>query len=319
MASTRSRLARLARPLLGPRLTAVARAREADLRRLVQARRQAGQERRQAAQEAAVSADLTALAVRFGTDKWGDHRYTPHYQRHLEHLRDRPVTLLEIGIGGYSRAGDGGASLRMWKQFFPHGRIYGLDLHDKSFVDEPRIKAFRGSQADPEVLRAIVDEIGRPDVVIDDGSHRSEHVIASFEVLFPLLADDGIYVVEDTQTSYWPRYGGDLDPAADGTSLAMLKRLTDGLNHEELLDPDHRPSYTDLHVVGMHWYHNLVFVQKGVNQEGSPAKEALLRTLAAEAAAAGKPDQGSGPEQPEPPQVIDLRDPAPDRVRSDQP
>ena len=32
--------------------------------------------------------DLTALATHFGTDKWGVHRYTPHYERHLQHLRD---------------------------------------------------------------------------------------------------------------------------------------------------------------------------------------------------------------------------------------
>ncbi|UUZ57759.1 hypothetical protein [Nocardioides sp. B-3] len=29
-----------------------------------------------------MSLDLTELAVEFGTDKWGVHRYTPHYQRH---------------------------------------------------------------------------------------------------------------------------------------------------------------------------------------------------------------------------------------------
>lgn len=271
------RYARFVAPLLGERRTRA-------LRAALARRRERAAEQQEAAALASIAADLTALAVHFGTDKWGDHKYTQHYQRHLQHLRDRPVTLLELGIGGYSRAGDGGASLRMWKQFFPQGRIYGLDIHDKSFVDEPRIKSFRGSQADPEVLGRIIEEIGRPDVVIDDGSHRSEHVIASFEILFPLLADDGIYVVEDTQTSYWPRYGGDPDPQADGTSLAMLKRLTDGLNHEEYLLPDYQPSYTDLHIVGMHWYHNLVFIEKGENREGSPAKAAMLRTIDLEAA-----------------------------------
>ena len=30
---------------------------------------------------------LTELAEEFGTDKWGVHRYTPHYERHLQHLR----------------------------------------------------------------------------------------------------------------------------------------------------------------------------------------------------------------------------------------
>lgn len=221
--------------------------------------------------------NLTWLARHFKTDKWGAHHYTPHYQGHLAHLRDKPINLLEIGIGGYSRAGAGGASLRMWKHFFPHGQIYGLDISDKSFVEEPRIRAFQGSQADPDLLARIVAEIGRLDVVIDDGSHRPAHVVATFAILFPLLADDGIYVVEDTQTSYWPEWGGAEDPADPNTSMALLKRLTDGLNYEEYVDESHEPTYADKHVVGVHFYHNLVFIEKGRNEEGT-RKRAILKT-----------------------------------------
>jgi hypothetical protein len=224
--------------------------------------------------------DLTRLARRFRTDKWGDHRYTPHYQRHLEHLRDQPVNLLEIGIGGYSRAGKGGASLRMWKSFFPAGSIYGLDIQDKSFVEEPRIRVFQGDQSDAELLNLIAKEIGRLDIVIDDGSHRSEHVIASFETLFPLMPDGGVYVVEDTQTSYWPEWGGAADIDDPGTSMAMLKRLTDGLNYEEFVTEPYRPSYTDLNVVGVHFYHNLVFIEKGRNAEGTRKKQILRQRYA---------------------------------------
>ncbi|HET9842236.1 MAG TPA: hypothetical protein VFQ01_09545, partial [Nocardioides sp.] len=41
---------------------------------------------------------LTALAQEFGSDKWGVHRYTPHYQRHFAPLRDREMLVLELGI-----------------------------------------------------------------------------------------------------------------------------------------------------------------------------------------------------------------------------
>ena len=68
-----------------------------------------------------MSLDLTELAVEFGTDKWGVHRYTPHYQRHLEHLRDEKFVLLEIGIGGYTRKRRSGASLKMWQLVLPEG------------------------------------------------------------------------------------------------------------------------------------------------------------------------------------------------------
>lgn len=234
--------------------------------------------------------DLTWLGRHFKTDKAGTHQYTQHYARHFAHLRDREVVVLEIGIGGYSREGAGGASLRMWKHYFRNGRIHGLDIEDKSFVDEDRIRSFQGSQDDPDLLRRIVDEIGRPDVVIDDGSHRPEHILATFDVLFPLLADDGIYVVEDTQTSYWPEWGGAEDPEDRSTSMAMLKRLADGLNHVEYVVEPYEPTYTDRHVVGVHFYHNLVFVQKGLNTEGT-RKKAILRQRYAEPPAAAVPQQ----------------------------
>src|SRR3954454_15159557 len=77
--------------------------------------------------ERAQRQSLTALAEQFGTDKWGRHRYTPHYEKHLRHLRQRSFALLEIGIGGYARERQGGASLRMWKAYFPAAQIVGLD------------------------------------------------------------------------------------------------------------------------------------------------------------------------------------------------
>jgi hypothetical protein len=210
---------------------------------------------------------LTDLAERFGTDKWGDqHRYTPHYERHLRHLRRRKFVLLEIGIGGYSRESAGGASLRMWKAFFPRATIVGLDIHDKRFAREERIHTVRGSQANPAVLDRIVTRFSPPLVVIDDGSHRPEHIRASFEHLFPRLPDQAIYAIEDTQTSYWPEWGGSEDLADPATSMNLVKHLVDGLNHIEFLDPDYVPSYTDLNVVGVHAYHNLVFIQKGDNR-----------------------------------------------------
>ena len=218
---------------------------------------------------------LTELAQEFGTDKWGDHRYTPHYQRHLEHLRREKFTLLEIGIGGYARQRRGGASLRMWKHFFPRAQIFGLDIEDKSFVDRHRIRTFQGSQADEAVLKEIWAEADDIRVVIDDGSHRPEHIRETFRVLFPLLPDGGIYAIEDTQTSYWPEWGGSEDRNDPRTTMALVKDLIDGLNHEEFLDEDYEPTYTDQHVVGVHCYHNLVVIEKGDNREGSNKHKAL--------------------------------------------
>jgi hypothetical protein len=156
----------------------------------------------------------------------------------------------------------------MWKRYFPYGQIYGLDIYDKRPHEEDRIRIFQGSQADESFLQEMVRQIGRLDIVIDDGSHRSEHVIKTFEVLFPLLHESGIYAIEDLHTSYSPDYGGSSEDLESGrTSVGMLKKLVDGLHYQHSRDAGRVPSYVDRHIVELHFYHNLVIIQKGLNSE----------------------------------------------------
>jgi demethylmacrocin O-methyltransferase len=218
---------------------------------------------------------LTAIAKRTGTDKWGLHYYTPHYERHLAHLRDESFVLLEIGVGGYARTGEGGGSVRMWRRYFPKAQIVGLDIEDKSFLDRPRLTTVLGDQTDSEVLTSIIERFGTPRVVIDDGSHRPADIIRTFEILFPQLPDGAIYAIEDTQTSYWPEFGGSEDRESPDTTMSFVKRLLDGLNHEEFLDPTYEPTYSDTHIRAVHCYHNLVVIEKGDNREGSNKRRVL--------------------------------------------
>ncbi|MFE0021516.1 class I SAM-dependent methyltransferase [Amycolatopsis sp. NPDC059021] len=218
--------------------------------------------------------DLDELAVRTGTDKWGGHWYTPQYGRHFEAYRDRRVKILEIGVGGYNVPTAGGESLRMWKNYFRRGLVYGIDFFDKTALAEPRIRVFRGDQSDPVFLAGVLDEIGTPDIVIDDGSHLCDHVLAAFRVLFPRLATGGLYVIEDLQSSYWPGWNGGRTGLDDpGTTTGFLKGLLDGLHHAEHADPPGRvKADTDDSVTGMHVYHNIAFLEKGINSEqGAPS------------------------------------------------
>jgi ribosomal protein S16 len=233
--------------------------------------------RRLRSHEAPPRPSLTELAQHTGTDKWGLHYYTPHYERHLGHLRDQHFVLLEIGVGGYARSGQGGGSLRMWRRYFSHAQIVGLDIEDKSFLDRPRLTTVQGDQTDSTVLSSVIERFGAPLVVVDDGSHRPADIIETFGVLFPLLPDGAVYAIEDTQTSYWPEFGGSEDRHSPDTTMAFVKRLVDGLNHEEFLDPDYEATYTDTHVQAVHCYHNLVVVEKGENREGSNKRD-VLRT-----------------------------------------
>jgi demethylmacrocin O-methyltransferase len=217
-------------------------------------------------------ADLTELAVRFDSDKWGQHWYTPLYERYLSRYRDRRVKILEIGIGGYDVPGSGGASLRMWKTYFRRGLVYGIDMFDKSDLAEPRLYPIQGNQGDPDFLDATGTSIGPFDVIIDDGSHFNSDVVASFHTLFGHVRAGGMYIIEDTQTSYWPGWGGSSsDLNRTDTTMGLVKALVDGLNHQERVrdddNGDTRP--TDLTVTGVHVHHNVAVIEKGINNEAS--------------------------------------------------
>jgi demethylmacrocin O-methyltransferase len=217
-----------------------------------------------------VFGNLTVLAKLCGTDKTGSHWYTPHYMTHLRKFKNKNIRLLEIGVGGYENPNVGGHSLRMWKKYFPFGKIYSIDIYDKSALQERRIKIYQGSQVDNDFLERLDNEVGPFDVIIDDGSHLNEHIIETFKILFPKLKDGGIYAIEDIQTSYWEDMGGDSkDLNNQKTAMNFLKSLTDCLNHQEILDECYQETYFDKKIISINFYHNLVFIYKGDNNEKS--------------------------------------------------
>lgn len=171
---------------------------------------------------------LSRLAILSGTDKFGFHDYTPVYHDLLQHLRDAPLRMLEIGVGGYNDEDRGGESLCVWRDYFPNAQITGIDIQKKTMDLGPRVKILQGSQIDAEFLSALVKDRGPFDVILDDGSHRNEHVIESFGILFPDLTPGGIYIAEDVQTSFFPRYGGSLaltQPNSVGFFLTMMQSM----------------------------------------------------------------------------------------------
>lgn len=214
--------------------------------------------------------NLSRIAAIHKTDKFGYHFYTTHYQKHFRKYKFKKNNILEIGVGGYEDPNIGGNSLRMWKSYFPFSKIYALDIYDKSFLQEKRIKIFKGSQVDFEFLDKVTNEIGDINLIVDDGSHINKHVIQSFKYLFPKLKKGGIYVVEDTQTSYWKNYGGDSTNLNNKETIyGFFKSLIDCLNNEEFIIDNYQKSYYDRHIIEIHFYHNMIFIYKGDNIEKS--------------------------------------------------
>ncbi len=221
--------------------------------------------------------DLTSLALLFGTDKYGSHFYTPHYQRYFYGLRKKPLNVLEIGVGGYASDEYGGASLRMWKAYFRKSNIVGIDICDKTKFCEPRIDIRKCDQTDSSSLKQLSDEYGGFDIIIDDGSHINDHVITTFQTLFPLLRRDGIYAIEDIQTAYWPSWGGGIHNP--NSMMHFFKSVVDGLNHVDYPVENYQANYYDKHVVELAFFHNLILIRKGENNEKSNVPDVIHREI----------------------------------------
>lgn len=180
-------------------------------------------------------------------NKW--RHYLEIYDRHLTRYRETSVRFLEIGVFQ-------GGSLQMWRRYLgPAANLHGLDVDPRcAQIDDPDLHVHIGSQTDTALLRRIVEDMGGIDVVIDDGSHVSAHQIATFECLYPLLAPDGLYIVEDVHASYWSDYGGGL--RAPGAFMEYAKDLLDRLHARYVLEADpvvRDPGFADVtHGIAFH-------------------------------------------------------------------
>ena len=154
------------------------------------------------------------------TDKWL--HYFDIYTENFSKYKNKKITILEIGILN-------GGSLKMWKNFFsPDSTIAGIDIIPKCKKHEKdNIKVYIGDQTDINFLGSVIKDIGKPDIIIDDGGHTSNQQIISFDFLFKHLNNQGVYLVEDTHTSYHPNF----QDRQDGlTFMDYAKSLSDQLN-----------------------------------------------------------------------------------------
>jgi hypothetical protein len=206
----------------------------------------------------------------FGSDKQkvGEHSYGATYHEVLRRFRYKKVNLLEIGVLG-------GASLLAWCGFFPRGTIVGCDIDPKEQFDQGRISTHVTDQSSPSDLKSLCTKRGPFDIIIDDGSHRNAHQIFTFYEIFKALKDNGVYVIEDVQTSYWPGiYGGAnvTDPQFARSCVGEFLELAKYLNHNEFFllgGLDERRLATARMIKRIGFEHNLIIIQKGMNDEPS--------------------------------------------------
>ncbi|WP_375460820.1 hypothetical protein [uncultured Enterovirga sp.] len=185
------------------------------------------------------------------------------------------MRFVEIGIGGTADE-IGGRSLLAWRAYFPFATLVACDLNDRSALARRRTRIVRLDQGDPRELAAFAKQ-GPFDVVVDDGSHLGSHQWMTFTALFDTLTEDGLYVVEDVQTSYWDRMVGGViwggaNPSSSafaGTCVGRFLDLAKHLNYAEFLDeadadPELRPLARRIRHITFE--HNLVMIVKGSNE-----------------------------------------------------
>jgi hypothetical protein len=215
---------------------------------------------------------LGEIGSRYGSDKFTVHGFQSVYEAFLEPRRDEPIKLFEIGIGGEERT-TGGESLLTWQEYLPEASIYGIDTYDKSALDSERLHTFVCSQSDPDGLRKLCQDHGPFDVIIDDGNHRGPDVAIAFFTLFRELTPNGLYFIEDVQTSYWPHYhGSSIVPGCYDTAVRWIKLAVDIINRGEVLDPNMFPLGAGLAVSELHAFHNIAVMRRDVVEVSSDSK-----------------------------------------------
>lgn len=178
---------------------------------------------------------LEELAQKHRTDKF-DHHYLPHYRDHLDSSFTDEV-ILEIGVAG-------GASLRMWQEYFPTAEVVGIEnkTGQGNYQD---LTVVYGDATLSDTYKTI--DFNKVGVVIDDGSHQSAEILKAFNIIWPQLRSESWYVIEDLGTQFAEACGGD---AIKGS--AALWKL-----HSQL-----SLTFRGVEVSELHAYEEIIFMRK---------------------------------------------------------
>ena len=203
---------------------------------------------------------LDELAIRHGTDKGPidasgkrGHHFTSVYSDYLGHMTATGFRMLEIGVKE-------GASIRMWRDFFPQAKIVGIDINPMCVRHAGgNVTVEIVDQGDLTAMRAFANRVADFDVIIDDGGHAMRQQIMSFEVLFPKLAGGGIYFIEDTHTSYMRLFR----EGTATTTVEYFKSMVDAMNLGRPIMADMFVEPVEIDARSVEFCAGLIAVRKG--------------------------------------------------------
>jgi len=150
---------------------------------------------------------LCKIAFKYGTDKCPqiDHPYTPFYYELMEGRRDLVRKVLELGIGTIRNMAkvphyQTGASLKMWRDFFPNAQVFGADNDPEAMFEDDRITTVLCDERRVSDLVGLINITGKDiDLFVHDAHHAGKRQIATCLTLMPLLDKEVIYIIEDVK------------------------------------------------------------------------------------------------------------------------
>ncbi len=182
--------------------------------------------------------------------------YFEIYNRYFNKYIDQEVTIMEIGVNK-------GGSLQLWKRVLgPKARIIGVDISPScKQLEEEQIEIYIGNQEDRNFWRKIKQEIPKLDILIDDGGHYMNQQIVTFEEMFSHIKADGVYICEDTFTSYnKDKYqSGYKNP---NTYIEYSKNFIDYLHAWFSMDEDLQVNEYTRSMHSVHYYPGVVVIEK---------------------------------------------------------
>ena len=150
------------------------------------------------------------------------------YRRLLTHCHANPIRLLKTGIPDAH-------SQENWFTDFnqdPTLTGYGTNVATaQSTFNDRRISIVSGNMDRPGVHEEVIRLSPEYDIIISNGIQTSRDFIRTFALYFPILADDGIFILEDVHQSYQGFIENKMieDPFSAFTFFA---RLADVMNHD---------------------------------------------------------------------------------------
>ena len=137
------------------------------------------------------------------TIKWK--KYFEVYDEFFKSFKNKKITFVEIGIHN-------GGSLEIWKKYFGDKcRIIGIDINPQCKIfEKDGYEIFIGNQSDPKFWDDFFKEIGTVDIILDDGGHTNLDQIITTVNVIDKINDNGLLIIEDTQTSYLKEYNSNI-------------------------------------------------------------------------------------------------------------